>query len=91
MKFLEALFNFKMRSADRRRDGYEGNAKHDGRDPNLKDNEIKCPKCEKPVPSESNHCPRCGANMVSLTQCNHCGTKFLSRALFCQECGTKIM
>jgi membrane protease subunit (stomatin/prohibitin family) len=48
-----------------------------------------CPKCEKPLASNTKFCPECGERIQSAKHCTQCGAKLQPAAKFCPECGTK--
>lgn len=52
------------------------------------DEEVKCPKCRKIVPT-GKFCSNCGARLQN--KCPSCGAVLKGEGRFCSECGTKII
>lgn len=48
-----------------------------------------CPKCEKPLETNAQFCPSCGAKLHDDTACKKCNAKLQPGAKFCGECGEK--
>jgi len=49
--------------------------------------EVNCPDCGHPIPTESKFCPHCGHQQVVFDQCVNCGKNLPPNARFCPRCG----
>jgi len=53
-----------------------------------KDTTTSCPDCSNEIDQDSRFCPRCGHQLVVLSQCHECGKNLSPNARFCSRCGT---
>lgn len=49
-----------------------------------------CQKCGKEIPSDSHHCPECGATVRVTKFCNHCGAEIDNDCVICVNCGKQV-
>ena len=51
---------------------------------------VICYKCEKEIPSGTEYCPECGANLYEKVECDYCGHMNAFDAHECQNCKANL-
>jgi len=49
---------------------------------------IPCPDCGNEIDRDSRFCPKCGHQLVVLSQCHECGKNLSPNAKYCSRCGS---
>jgi len=49
---------------------------------------IPCPDCGNEIDHDSRFCPKCGHQLVVLSQCHGCGKNLSPNAKYCSRCGS---